>query len=835
MFGETLLLKIVLGCVAVLLFIALFGAIRRELKRMSAICGGVPMVAKAVLLACGVSFYLHGSMKTNNTTNAASPMMFAARPGASQLETVNETEMYVNAWNITGVWQDSFWCRFENGFVFPFGTNHLKGVEVLAWGEIWSTHRKDAVLADLGEKVAIGRGISRFSCEYFAASETNEAKYVYSWYNGLVNRETNSVINGRIELRRSGDILVATNGVERFIPRQLPFEHNGFGQDNEWVAANFTNANEILSLGYSQWVDDQVGVGLTNGLYKLTVAVPEVPPETTQLKVGDYSVAVTNAGEYVFLLEKGVTYPLSVYGIMDGLEYEWDDGGGVEMPSTYGLPRNISNYEVEVSSYCDLDNPVFFNAPTDEGDGFIHYYPIVTISPSYKIDPGEPLCLFAFVADNISPPYADIKWIADNRVIGTGEFLFIHDLSLYTYIDVEVRYRDSLVNGWVCINRYVKDTIVDMSGGGVIVTEGAYTNSPNEVVSASSTSVNLNVAYQLTEGGAFKLECDDPSGLEVRDDEGEVVTLPVEWSGYYNEDASRTYSVAASDVEATGKKTFSLTFTPYPGGDPIVRHLTVDVVKIRVEAEADWPSNKVRHVFGPGERFSIVSTGSIFLNANMNGVNVDGNRIVTPEAPGSFFVDVSHNDFRSTLMFSCVGPTKLIGKNPRPLESHEWLSLGIYPFSVNEAGVIMYIETVVEPSFVSFKHIRLYEGFALPTAREGWYLDKTKFPDSFLQHDGDAGQGSGTYSGSEGVLDIGNKTENGDFVGGWIGTSSGYANGSYQLAIPLKWFVEGGSITNNMLPNVQKVSVFSNGSMRVEKNGIVWERSLDGREGQVLK
>ena len=219
----------------------------------------------------------------------------------------------MRSWNTTGVWEESFWFEFEDDFMFPFGTNHLKGVELHSWGEIWSTHRKDAVLAELGEKVAIGRGVSRFEWEYIAASETNEAKYVYSWYNGLVNRETNSVINGRIELMRSGDILVATNGVERIIPRELPFEHDGFGQDNEWVRANFTNANEILSIGYAQWVNDQVGVDLTNGLYKLIVTVPEKPLEITELNVGDYSVAITNAGEYVFLLEKGVEYPLSVF------------------------------------------------------------------------------------------------------------------------------------------------------------------------------------------------------------------------------------------------------------------------------------------------------------------------------------------------------------------------------------------------------------------------------------------------------------------------------------------------------------------------------------------
>ena len=32
-----------------------------------------------------------------------------------------------------------------------------------------------------------------------------------------------------------------------------------FGQDDEWVAANFMNAAEIISVGYSQWVDAQVG------------------------------------------------------------------------------------------------------------------------------------------------------------------------------------------------------------------------------------------------------------------------------------------------------------------------------------------------------------------------------------------------------------------------------------------------------------------------------------------------------------------------------------------------------------------------------------------------
>ena len=41
---------------------------------------------------------------------------------------------------------------------------------------------------------------------------------------------------------RCGDVAVTTNGVTWTVPCELPFAHDGFCQDDEWVAANFTNA-----------------------------------------------------------------------------------------------------------------------------------------------------------------------------------------------------------------------------------------------------------------------------------------------------------------------------------------------------------------------------------------------------------------------------------------------------------------------------------------------------------------------------------------------------------------------------------------------------------------
>ena len=211
-------------------------------------------------------------------------------------------------WNIRGAWKDSFWLDFENGWVFPWGTNHLSGVEVVSYGQVWASPFDTNAVASAGALFEIVRGLTTFGYEF-----TPSNSYRFVWTDAAINRDTNNLVSAALELFRNGDVSVTTNGVEELLPRPLPFPHDGFGQDDEWVTANFTNATEILAVGYPQWVDAQVGEGLTNGLYKLSVTVSDDPPETTFLSVGDLSVVVTNAGEYVFLLEKGPAYDLAVF------------------------------------------------------------------------------------------------------------------------------------------------------------------------------------------------------------------------------------------------------------------------------------------------------------------------------------------------------------------------------------------------------------------------------------------------------------------------------------------------------------------------------------------
>ena len=211
-------------------------------------------------------------------------------------------------WNIRGAWKDSLWLDFEDDFVFPWGTNHLTGVEVVSFGQVWATPFDTNAVASAGAPFEIVPGLTTFTYEF-----TPSNSYRFVWTDAAINRDTSNLVSAALELFRNGDVSVTTNGVAALLPRTLPFPHSSFGQDDEWVTANFTNATEILAVGYPQWVNDQVGEGLTNGLYKLSVTVADDPPETMFLSVGDLSVAVTNAGEYVFLLEKGPAYDLTVF------------------------------------------------------------------------------------------------------------------------------------------------------------------------------------------------------------------------------------------------------------------------------------------------------------------------------------------------------------------------------------------------------------------------------------------------------------------------------------------------------------------------------------------
>ena len=151
------------------------------------------------------------------------------------------------------------------------------------------------------------------------------------------------------------------------------------GQSTAWVSASFTNAEEILMVGYLPWVDSLIGEGLANGLYKLTVSVPNAPANPVLLSVGDYRVVVTNTGDCVFLLEKGRRYDLEVsqpegtnfvYAAFDDIGH----GGSLR-----------ANGSFLDGHWKSADGGKWLVAPVPIGPivkGYVFWKPTVTVSPA---------------------------------------------------------------------------------------------------------------------------------------------------------------------------------------------------------------------------------------------------------------------------------------------------------------------------------------------------------------------------------------------------------------------------------------------------------------------
>ena len=825
LFSEDALLRLAMLCVVILAALSLPRCLLRRLNQTSEQFRKLNPFVKVIFGIFFFVFVVHGSFK-QNSTNSQSSSLFAARHSPT-VQSANLTEFAVRNWNIVGAWDDSFWCKFENDFVFPYGTNHLKGVEVLASGVLWKGPFNPEVISSLGSSVELAPGISQFSCEYFAASETNEAKYVYSWYNGLVNRETNSVINGRIELRRSGDILVATNGVEQLIPRQLPFEHNGFGQDSDWVAANFTNSNEILSVGYSQWVDDQVGVDLTNGLYKLTVTVPEKPLETTQLKVGDYSVAVTNSGEYVFLLEKGITYPLSVfpktatnflYAAVDDLEENFQNYN----QARFAFPEQYGEWSEDVGDAVII-------RPSRDANGSMLFKPILSVSPK-QWNPSwqNQSCVFtAELKDvrryiprtyrwyssgadvDIKNPTGETTEIVCKFPYGESDMISLWLKATVVNERMEVGFRCPVSRNAGCdYKEYWKD--------------GALTNSlPTEVnVSAvpevlifdmgNTDELRADIAclYQVHDAGRITLNIENGSNCVVKDFDGNLIQDGFNWDVEENSKGAKYFSVKGINKSSLATGTvFRATYTADSSSEEMVDSARVAMYQVNT-VTTSLLEPKSRRDLGVREQVSM------FISPLPDDVNVvsgvDGGRVerweenenqwiyTAPACRTNDLVRFSVGDVNHYIPFEVYEPTGYKGRLKREIITDTDNVSGEY---------LLEFDVFFTPTNVAFDALEFMEYGMVSTNATGYFLDPSRA--EWLDH---SLGGANVWGGISAAKDLAGIVS--ECPPPWGD------GGSYSWPIPIYWRVKSEPVIEKYLCTIEQFfNIDSNGTFKVSKFG----------------
>ena len=396
------------------------------------------------------------------------------------------------------------------------------------------------------------------------------------------------------------------------------------------------------------------------------------------------------------------------------------------------------------------------------------------------------------------------EWLADICLVGavsqSGDWLIVEQRPASGIIGVTATYKGRTYQGCAIFRVEPDDTIIALEGGGTLFVESAYTNYPGETTVRTSTQEKLTAYWALREDGTLTLSATEGAAISVRagSPDGEPVDLPCEWYGCSGDVDSMDFYVTNNDPSRAGEPVeFCLEFEGDEDYYDCDWSGTLDVVKYRVEADANWPSNKVRHFFGPLETFkAIIENGPKFpFNA--------------PLTPGEYNMSFDYNGSTCTFPIQVVAPKGVSG-TLRFYDSDSFSGL-------IGSGFTAYVQVL--PTYVSFVYgLRIMEDEAGMSGKWGCFKNySSHYPPAQFAHNESHGALRPLLIGAENIVD-GYDHAHTDLVDFPI------EDGGYYMDIPLKWGVDGGPYIHDAGHVVQTVSVQTNGTVSVSKFGITARR-----------
>ena len=353
------------------------------------------IISVVVIGTCLIKAVLYGGSKpsTNDLAGATgvSPVAMgspdgqdARRPSAFRpmmamsLYPTNQLINHVTNWTARGAYCDWMRVTFPDDFAFPYGTNLLTGVTVMAYGEV---RCNDGALAvGLRQSATTGASSLRIislphpvslepDASSFSHGLTSSNTYLFAWSNACVEREATNRVDASIELFAWGDMTIRFGSFVTNIVARPPEGFVGEGQDDDWIAANWPGQYAaITNKGYGAWLDeDYVGVNEQNGHYRADITVASLPDNGVPcyLVCGPYRVVVDQPGTYSFPLEVFENYRTRTYPIALPLAISTDDGYRDEpsfmnaSPMLLGAPRPPNN------EYDIYEEPRLVISPTE--------------------------------------------------------------------------------------------------------------------------------------------------------------------------------------------------------------------------------------------------------------------------------------------------------------------------------------------------------------------------------------------------------------------------------------------------------------------------------------
>ena len=747
-------------------FFALYLALRCA-RQIADIADALAKIHRAHL-AVFLAFTLVATLCAQKGATNSPPQMMAL-PGASAPQlTMPANAVRAENWCRRGAWEDVRRVDFTPGWVFPFGEDHLSFVDVVSQGSLRRRWTDTNEIASVGLRLALVPFSSAFWHEF---TPSNSCRFV--WSDALAERNVDAPVDAVIELFRDGAVAVETNGVSLRIERP-------------WT---YGETNRIMNRAEA----DAAVAG--NWMFVFSVDFPCAPPETVCLRVGTNCVAVSEAGECCFVLDKGTRHGISLSFVPEGVTCSWHDGSEPSRSMRSGLIAE------RMRAY-GLQGEVDFDDPADDGAGLVLWDHSLYISPDSEDDPTYPMHLLAWmdVPPGSSPA---VTWSGDDGAISqTGEWLTLEDRPDSGVVEVTATYRGRTWRGQVVFWTDVAEDVVALDGGGTLFVESAYTNEPTSVTVRTSTQQKLTAHWALCDDGVLTLSATEGAAVDVRvgSPDGPAVDLPYGWDGSAGDLGYMDFYVTNNDPSRAGDSvSFLLEFVGDIAGYASDASGLMDIVKYRVVADANWPSNKIRHVFGPMETFkAIIDNGPKFP-------------FKAPLTPGECNMSFDYNGSSCTFPIRVIPPNGVAGY---------WRTDDL-ECSGSDIGAGFYADVQALPTHVSFKGLWIMEDEAGVSGRWGCFTNVRKYKEAQFAHTPARGARNPLQILNE------NKVEGCDHAQTRLGELPS-TSGGFMLNIPLKWGINGGPCSYDAGHVIQTTSVQTNGNVTISKFGITRGRKPHG-------
>lgn len=324
-------------CLTVLFALQLHRHLRAIVDRFRSL-GGLTQCFTLLTLSV---FVAYGSTKPNNGEGAgdgdgnASPR----RTVVHARQTNDHTPQTIAPWTARGAWNDWTQIAFPEEWTFPYELQRLSHVTLMSQGALRSGLTNAVPLLQFPQPLALEPDVSSVS-----HGLTPSNSYLIIWHNALVNRCTTNRVDASFELFSDGasTMTIASLSDTHAPPSVVNHPHTppdgyvGNGQDESWVRGNFallqemtpglTNVEQVLSVGYENWLRNWVGINEMNGRYQAAVTIPEIPDGPCYLECGPWKMVLTAPGTYRFPLMVFEAYRTRAYP--DGIHFrtDYDDG-----------------------------------------------------------------------------------------------------------------------------------------------------------------------------------------------------------------------------------------------------------------------------------------------------------------------------------------------------------------------------------------------------------------------------------------------------------------------------------------------------------------------------